>query len=649
MKVSNWVRNILTFFKKVGYGIGKILSPVGRLIFRAAKGFWELLCRNKSFARFAYVTFPPMRDKAWGFIKKNKLKFIIPAIVCVVLASVMLMSDMKNTDDGEYERYGDDSADFGMVLQNYNTFDHSEKTHIAVRLSWTNGAVDLENGVATARIKANVYPVNLENREIEWVTTDETIATIDENGKIAATAPGKVRIIARLKNYDKSAKAKLTIRQPVTGIIIPTSTVTMELGGGARYLNPRIFPENASDKNVKWQSKDSKIATVDQNGTVKPVRAGMTEITVTTEDGNFEARCFVTVVNPTVDIEKITLQNGNDMNLAVGDSINAVVTVSPQNAKNKTLRWTSDNENVAAVSQTGRIRAVGEGQAYITVSSVNGKKHTFLVNVGASDRGDPFNLGGEEEENESYVSDGTVTYSSYNMTFPQVVRIQMAQNPPPKIWTNNGVVYASEAETAEYMNPNNYYAGAYKYQFLDLSKTSGVTADTLNAFLSDKGILRGKGQAFIDAANTYHVNEVYLVAHACLESGNGTSQLATGVEVNGETVYNLFGIAAYDSGALEGGSQKAYREGWTTVDAAIMGGAKWISTYYVNSSDTRQNTLYKMLWNPERPGYHQYATDVGWAVKQAVSMNSIFERMSGAVYSYDIPVYSGMIPPTISQ
>lgn len=225
----------------------------------------------------------------------------------------------------------------------------------------------------------------------------------------------------------------------------------------------------------------------------------------------------------------------------------------------------------------------------------------------------------------------------------------MSQNPPPKVWRSAGGVSASEADTASYMNPNSYYRDAYKYQFLDLSKPSGVSAETLNRYLADKGVLRGMGQVLIDAAREYGVNEVYLAAHACLESGNGTSKLATGVEVNGEVVYNLFGIAAYDDTAVYSGSQKAYREGWTSVESALMGGAKWVSDYYINSSDTRQNTLYKMLWNPERPGYHQYATDIAWAVKQAISIGRVFEDMPEAALSFDVPVYSGMLPPSIEN
>ena len=146
-----------------------------------------------------------------------------------------------------------------------------------------------------------------------------------------------------------------------------------------------------------------------------------------------------------------------------------------------------------------------------------------------------------------------------------------------------------------------------------------------------------------------NISEIYLVAHACLETGNGTSQLATGVEVNGVTVYNMFGIAAYDNSALSSGSQKAYKEGWITPAAAIMGGAKWISEYYINSSDGRQNTLYKMRWNPDNPGEHMYATDIGWAVKQAIIIERMVDLFPEASISYEIPVYSGSNAAVITE
>lgn len=627
----------------------KILSYVTiffKFIRRGILKLWDRLCENKAIARFVYIIFPAWRKKVLTYIKEHRYKIIIPVSVGIVTLAVLLAVTLKNTEYSDYYSDGNDEAQFGMVLQHYSTFDHSEKTHIAVRLSWEDGAVNLNEGEAKARIKAKVYPINLENSRITWKSSDKNIAEIDNAGIITAKNPGAVQITASLNAYGKSAQASLAVRQPVSGIFMPTSTITLYTGGTGRLLAARIFPENATNQNIIWKSKNNKIASVDNNGRVKPVGVGMTEITAASEDGGFEAKCFVTVVNPSVNVESISLKNEGDIKIRVGENVNAIVTVSPSNARNKTLRWSSDNKDVAVVSQTGRIRGIGVGTANITVESVNGKKQTFAVEVVSSDETDPFNLNPDIGE---LPADGMITYTPYNTTFPQAVRIQMSQNPSPKIWKGGGAVSASESETAEYMNPNSYYTDAYKYQFLDLSRPNNVSEETLNNYLADKGVLRGMGRVFIEAAKEYNVSEVYLVAHACLESGNGTSRLATGVDVNGTTVYNLFGINAYDSDPIGGGSNRAYAEGWTSVAKAVRGGAAWISRNYINSAAGRQNTLYKMLWNPENPGQHQYATDIGWAVKQAVSIERIFASFDDAVLSYDVPVYSGQIPPVIDM
>ncbi len=617
------------------------LTGVGGLIKTAAGAADRQICKNKTAARLIHIIFPQLKDKFVSYIKEHRYKIIIPSIVGIVTFAVLLGITIKNTVNSDYYAEGDDEIEFGMVLQNYSTFNHIEKTHIAVHLSWNDGAIDLNDGHAEAKITAKVYPVNLENSDITWTSSDESIAVIDKDGKISAAGPGKVTFTASLDAYNKKSTASLDIRQPVSGLFMPTSTITLYMGGTGRLISPRILPENASNKEIIWKSKNNKIARVDENGRVKPVGVGMTEIIATTEDGGFEAKCFVNVINSYAEVNEISVLNSSDMFMRVGDSINAVVTVSPSNARNKTLRWSSDNTKVASVSQTGRIRGIGEGTANITVESVNGKKKSFVIEVAASDAPDPFNLNTDSDT----LTVGSVRYTPYDITLLQAVKIQMLQNPPPKIWRGSGLISASEAEVAEYMNPSGYYTDAYKYQFLDLSEPNNVSAQTLNAYLADKGVLRGMGEVFIEAARDYNVSEVYLVAHACLESGNGKSQLACGVEVNGTTVYNLFGINAYDSNPLGGGSSKAYKEGWTSVESAIRGGAEWISRYYVGAG---QNTLYKMLFNPEHPGEHQYATDIGWAVKQAVSIEKIFSSFDNATLSFDVPVYSGQIPPTIS-
>ncbi|GEK91049.1 SH3 domain-containing protein [Alkalibacterium kapii] len=187
-------------------------------------------------------------------------------------------------------------------------------------------------------------------------------------------------------------------------------------------------------------------------------------------------------------------------------------------------------------------------------------------------------------------------------------------------------------------------------QFLKLSGSSGIDETRLNEEIGNSGVLTGKGHIFLEASQRYNINEIYLLAHAKLETGNGSSSLAKGIvvsEVDGKAVepkkvYNMFGIAAFDSSPLKSGSEYAYKMGWDSVDKAIMGGAEWISKQYVNHATHKQDTLYKMRWNPLDPGAHQYATDIGWAYKQTHTLNTLVEvsQRYDLHLNFDIPVYN---------
>ncbi|WP_284138998.1 GW dipeptide domain-containing protein [Virgibacillus sp. LDC-1] len=214
---------------------------------------------------------------------------------------------------------------------------------------------------------------------------------------------------------------------------------------------------------------------------------------------------------------------------------------------------------------------------------------------------------------------------------------------------------AKSTDVREYLDPNKND----RYQHLLLSGSAGVSEADLRKVLLNKGTLNNTQKSFISASKTHNVNEVYLIAHALHETGNGSSTLAKGVRVgkdrNGnlvlatssnsgsltsiKTVYNMYGIAAYDSNPLLGGAKKAYQLGWTTVDRAIIGGAKWISDNYINHAQYKQNTLYKMKWNPSSPGSHQYATDIGWSIKQISKIKNVYDLLPNAIRVYDIPKY----------
>lgn len=213
----------------------------------------------------------------------------------------------------------------------------------------------------------------------------------------------------------------------------------------------------------------------------------------------------------------------------------------------------------------------------------------------------------------------------------------------------NTWVNAGPSDIEYYLEPNNFIKDdKQKLQFLLLSTSASISEKEVNdKILKGKGILAGQADSFVEAGKTYGVNEIYLISHALLETGNGTSKLATGVKVSSvdgkavtpKTVYNMYGIGAFDSSALKSGSEYAYKQGWFTPEKAIIGGAKFIGENYINNSTYKQDTLYKMRWNTNKPGSHQYATDIGWASKQVSRMKSLYDMLDSYRMYLEVPRY----------
>jgi beta-N-acetylglucosaminidase len=199
---------------------------------------------------------------------------------------------------------------------------------------------------------------------------------------------------------------------------------------------------------------------------------------------------------------------------------------------------------------------------------------------------------------------------------------------------------AKESDVKDYLDPSNFSIDNKDYfQFLKLSQPANLNVNEVNQkILYGKGILAGKGQAFINAAKKYNINEVYLISHSLLETGNGSSTLANGVEYSGKKVYNMYGYGAFDSCPLTCGAQKAYENEWFTPEAAIIGGAQFISQGYIYNDTFQQDTLYKMKWNPVST-WHQYATDIGWAYKQTSSIYNLYQLIDNYTLYYDVPSY----------
>lgn len=193
---------------------------------------------------------------------------------------------------------------------------------------------------------------------------------------------------------------------------------------------------------------------------------------------------------------------------------------------------------------------------------------------------------------------------SYNTTFDAMVKTQMSlpKSSAPKV-DGKGKYLASQKNVSYFVNPSNFDKGTKEYlQFLDISRPTGINASEINSsILENKGALTNQGRAFINAGERHQVNEIYLLAHALHETGDGTSTLSKGIPLdkNGNVmrdskgklvshseathvVYNFFGYGANDGNVINGGSKYAFKRQWFTPEAAIIGGAKEIVKNYIH-------------------------------------------------------------------
>lgn len=249
--------------------------------------------------------------------------------------------------------------------------------------------------------------------------------------------------------------------------------------------------------------------------------------------------------------------------------------------------------------------------------------------------------------------DTATTYLSLDFTLAQMAKWQKSKNPYISGYTRVAIENA--------LDP----AKGTPYKFLDLRRSTGVSAATLDKFIltgGSNGKLKGLGSVFATAAKACKINEVYLLAHAIWESGWGTSELAGGYKFKGGTIdgkkykkgtyYNFFGIGAYDSSPLSGGRKMAIINGWSSPEKAVRGAAEWIAGNYVYgtnfSAGSRyaQPTLYDMKWDTSRSkavkdyGWHQYATDPNWPEGIGSLMGSCFKLVkSPVVFSFIKPKY----------
>lgn len=239
---------------------------------------------------------------------------------------------------------------------------------------------DLSIGIGQPVIlTATVTPENATNKSVSWKSSNTNIATVDSNGVVIGKAAGKAAITAATTDANYSAVCNITVYGigndiSVTGISLDKTNVSLTVGK-VIILLARITPFNATNKQVTWNSSDSSVAVVEHNsGIVTAKGQGTAWITATTADGGYKAYCNVTVTNDNdsyIPVSNIEL-NTNVIEMTKGQNKKLTVTISPANATNKSVTWSSDNPSAASVDSNGNVSALNKGIAVITAKTADG-------------------------------------------------------------------------------------------------------------------------------------------------------------------------------------------------------------------------------------------------------------------------------------
>lgn len=266
------------------------------------------------------------------------------------------------------------------------------KGYIAYELTsvaLNSATLNLVAGADGRQLVATTTPDNalLDNLTFTYKSDNETVATVDKNGLVTPLKAGTATITVTAKAVvtttngmpilTKTATAKCTVTVtdntiPATNIELDASSKTMTVGEKAK-LTATVKPDDSTDK-VTWKSNNDKIVSVDENGNITALAVGETEVIATA--GSVSAVCKVTVEG--VKVSEVKLDK-TSVSLKAGETAQLTATVTPDNATDKTVTWTSSNEKIATVAD-GKITAVAPGTATITATSGD-KSATCTVTV----------------------------------------------------------------------------------------------------------------------------------------------------------------------------------------------------------------------------------------------------------------------------
>ncbi|MDO5382409.1 MAG: Ig-like domain-containing protein [Eubacteriales bacterium] len=231
----------------------------------------------------------------------------------------------------------------------------------SIKLDYTDEIMSIGGRL---RITAEVLPLTASNRTVSWESSNTNVCIVDSNGLVEAVGTGSCTILCKSLDGGCTAMCNIYVKQPVTQVILNTTDITVRKGQ-IFWLNATCLPENADNKIVTWESRDTDVCTVENDGKVTATGAGTTSVIATNVDTGLTAYCVVTVTQP---VTGITL-NSEYQQLWVGAKYAIIPNIQPIDAENKNVTYFSSDTSVATVDEYGVVTALKGGSCIIEVTT----------------------------------------------------------------------------------------------------------------------------------------------------------------------------------------------------------------------------------------------------------------------------------------
>lgn len=235
-----------------------------------------------------------------------------------------------------------------------------------VRIS--NSEINLNVG-GVAYLYAVISPSTATNRGLTWTSSDPSVVKVDNSGKVTAGKVGNAVITVKTADGGFTDKCTVTVQTQVVlskALSLDRESVTLNRNSKIQ-LKATITPSNVTNPNVSWRSDNESVAKVDSRGVVTAVGPGTARVTAFTEDNGTAAICRVTVRNS---VNGISINGPGSV--SVYSSIHLEAVVTPSDASEKSVTWSSSNTAIATVDQLGNVKGLKEGRVTITAAAKDG-------------------------------------------------------------------------------------------------------------------------------------------------------------------------------------------------------------------------------------------------------------------------------------